>query len=162
MKIQTRVGIVALLAMVLSFGAIAGAQDSSGQEERSATEAEVLQQGSPEGHRAASAPNPNAIQGLRTVKDPGTGKLRPPTRSEAGALGAANRSSAGLRQFRLPKGGFGVNLQGRFRSSSIALKGPDGAIAVRCTPNTYAERGLFASGGAVVLAGRDAADKGGP
>ena len=162
MKIQIREGILALLAMVLGFGAIAGAQDSSGQEERSAAEAEVLQQNSPK-TRVPPAPslNPGVTQGLRVVKDPRTGILRPPTRSEAAELGFANRSSEGLRQFQLPGGGFGVNLQGRFRSSSIALRSPDGAIAVRCASRAGPERGHGASGETEELPERRAASKSG-
>ena len=73
MKVQIREGILALFAIVLGFGAIAGAQNSSGQEKHSTAEAEVLQQNSPK-TRVPPAPslNPGVTQGLRVVKDPRT------------------------------------------------------------------------------------------
>ena len=162
MKVQIREGIPALFAIVLGFGANAGAQNSPGQEKHSTAGAEVLQQNSPKTRvPSAPSPNPNVRQGLRVVKDPHTIILRPPIRSEAAGLGSANRSSEGLRQFQLPRGGFGVNLQGRFRSSSIALKSPDGAIAVRCTSHTHLGRGHSTSAEVEELAEQHAGNKGG-
>ena len=74
-----------------------------------------------------------AESGMRIAIDPETGD---PIGSPAG--GAAlettlSRSSAGLVPYRLPDGGTGVHLQGRFMSASMVRLNADGELETICT-----------------------------
>ena len=85
-----------------------------------------------------------AGHGMRIVKDPQTGRLRPPTRSEARRFTVPpglNRSSEGLVETRRPDGAVMVDLQGRFRHSSVASKGPDGKTLVHCNSSNHEAHG---------------------
>jgi len=71
--------------------------------------------------------------GMRIQIDPIT---KTPTGVPAGSAFLApglNRSSAGLTQFRLPDGGYGVDLQGRFMSASMIRRNTDGSFESICT-----------------------------
>ena len=78
----------------------------------------------------------SAVAGMVVHIDPGTGRptSRPLPRqaAELAALRAAraNRSTEGLVQERDRAGGIMVNLRNRFRSPLVAVKNPDGGLAV--------------------------------
>ncbi len=87
---------------------------------------------------AQTAPAPERAAGMRVYKDPQTGEFTtPPLPATAPAERALNRSHEGLvatPNTAVPNGGVKLDLQGRFRSYSIATKDADGNISVRCVP----------------------------
>ena len=69
------------------------------------------------------------------VRDPITGKLRSPEPAEARAMAARlaplfNMSTEGLKEEKLPNGGFKKDLKGRFQSAAVAKKNSDGGTSV--------------------------------
>jgi hypothetical protein len=90
------------------------------------------------------------IGGMKAYRDPVTGeRAGPPPGAVAPsgpeALGSSlSRSEVGLEAVPTgtPAGGIRVDLKGRFRSSLVATKRPDGTIATRCVhelPQTQGE-----------------------
>lgn len=87
---------------------------------------------------AQTAPAPERAAGMRVYKDPQTGKfIAPPT---APALppreGLVAPAPVDLQETvnTVPGGGIKVDLQGRFRSHSIATKDAEGNVSIRCVP----------------------------
>lgn len=87
---------------------------------------------------AQTAPAPARAAGMRVYKDPQTGEFTdPPPPTTAPVERPLNRSHEGLvatPNTAVPNGGVKLDLQGRFRSHSIATKDADGNISVRCVP----------------------------
>lgn len=87
---------------------------------------------------AQTAPAPTRAAGIRVYKDPQTGEfVDPPLPATAPVERTLNRSHEGLVETpntAVPNGGVKLDLQGRFRSHSIATKDADGNISVRCQP----------------------------
>lgn len=90
--------------------------------------------------------------GLRVFLDPVTGELvANPTRAqireltrtlakhrfEQGIDPGANWNPEGLARFELPVGGTGVNLGGRFLTSTVVHVGPDGELHFECTHDPH-------------------------
>ena len=82
---------------------------------------------------------PVDASGLRVYRDPVSGRLGPPPAGfRPPGLSIAeqqmlNRSDQGLRERTLPNGAVVVDLQGRFRSMTIATTGTESKPAVNCT-----------------------------
>ncbi len=87
--------------------------------------------------------------GFTVSRDPLTGELKAPAAEKLQALrlgSGASRSSEGLREIMLPDGTVALDLQGRFRSFSVAKLGKDGSIVTGCvTSENDAERFLRAA-----------------
>ena len=85
---------------------------------------------------AAAAPAPTTRPaGLLAFVDPVTGKLFEPPPADveemlrsASFRAAVSTSHDGLTEVKRPTGGYGLNLQGRFRSAVVAVVGPDGKV----------------------------------
>ena len=96
------------------------------------------------------APAPAAAPGaaaLRVEWDAESGAFVPVRASDKAAIAAAmarslNRSVDGLTTETLPAGGERLDLQGRFRSLSIAVTDPDGTVRTGCV-TTPAELDAF-------------------
>lgn len=101
---------------------------------------------------AARDAGPQPFAGLRVFVDPVTGELvANPTRAqireltrtlakhrfEQGIDPGANWSPEGLARFELPAGGTGVNLGGRFLTSTVVHRGPDGELHFECTHDPH-------------------------
>jgi len=88
--------------------------------------------------RAADAePVPTASAGLQMAVDPATGRLTAPTPEQRARLAAAlarmiDQRTDGLEVRRLPNGMHLVDLQGRFQSVEVAVRGTDGVVHLRC------------------------------
>lgn len=100
----------------------------------------------PQALRAPTEGSPGSAAGLRVFIDPLTGEFTTqPTAQQAGELAAAiaafrleqrqdpNWNREGLRRFELSGGGTGVFLDGRFLTSTVVRRGPDGTFHVGCT-----------------------------
>jgi hypothetical protein len=81
---------------------------------------------------------PRAVGGMKAYRDPVTGErvgpppvALPPSAPQPSAL---SRSHTGLEVVPTgtAAGGFRVDLKGRFRSSLVATKQPDGTVSTRC------------------------------
>ena len=71
------------------------------------------------------------------VIDEATGNPRKPTDAELDQLLAtleklANTSTEGLREYPLEKGGYGMDLQGRFQGVFLSRPRPDGTLEIKC------------------------------
>lgn len=83
-----------------------------------------------------AAPESNAgVHGaaMRLAIDPATGD---PIGMPAGGVdldALLDRSSAGLVQYRLPNGGYGMDLNGRFSHALVIHRRPDGTFTSDCT-----------------------------
>ena len=81
---------------------------------------------------------PAGVGGMKAYRDPVTGeRVGPPPRAvhpSAPQPSALSRSHTGLEVVPTgtAAGGVRVDLQGRFRSSVVATKRPDGSVSVRC------------------------------
>lgn len=71
--------------------------------------------------------------GARIAIDPVTGDWIGMPAGGAGLETSLNRSSQGLVPYRLPDGGVGVDLQGRFMNASVVRLGADGQLETICT-----------------------------
>lgn len=82
--------------------------------------------------------SPRAVGGMKAYRDPVTGeRVGPPPRAvppSAPQPSALSRSHTGLEVVPTgtAAGGFRVDLKGRFRSSFVATKQPDGTVSTRC------------------------------
>jgi hypothetical protein len=92
---------------------------------------------------------PRAVGGMKAYRDPVTGeRVGPPARavpSSAPQPSSLSRSHTGLEVVPTgtAAGGFRVDLQGRFRSSLVATKQPDGRVSTRCVhelPDIHGDR----------------------
>jgi hypothetical protein len=86
---------------------------------------------------AARAVHAPGSAGMVVAVDPETGGLRMPSSEELQALYSTpadqmNFSSDGLVKVANPRGGFTVDLQGRFQEYSVARIGPDGKPIFGC------------------------------
>jgi hypothetical protein len=87
---------------------------------------------------APKAEKPGVGQaGLVVVRDAATGELRAPEGNELQALEGQMRSmfsdsAEGLKEYPLPGGGFGMNLEGRFQSVAVARVGANGKVEWTC------------------------------
>jgi hypothetical protein len=82
-------------------------------------------------------PEPRAVAGLQMAVDPSTGRLTAPTPEQRARLAAAlarmiDQRTEGLEVRRLPNGMHLVDLQGRFQSVEVAVRGTDGVVHLRC------------------------------
>jgi len=82
-------------------------------------------------------PVPRAVAGVQTAVDPSTGRLTAPTPEQRARLAAAlarmiDQRTEGLEVRRLPNGMHLVDLQGRFQSVEVAVRGTDGVVRLRC------------------------------
>jgi hypothetical protein len=81
---------------------------------------------------------PRAVGGMKAYRDPVTGeRVGPPPAAvppSAPQPSSLSRSQTGLEVVPTgtAAGGFRVDLKGRFRSSLVATKQPDGRVATRC------------------------------
>ena len=83
------------------------------------------------------APAPRPIAGLQVAVDPSTGRLIAPTPEQRAKLAAAlarmiDQRTEGLEVRRRPNGMRLVDLDGRFQNVEVAVRGPDGAVHLRC------------------------------
>ncbi|MEO8459167.1 MAG: hypothetical protein ABI451_01450 [Dokdonella sp.] len=90
----------------------------------------------------AAATESSAVgeSGMVVVRDPTTGKLRAPEPAEARAMAAKlaplfNMSTDGLKEEKLPNGGFKKDLKGRFQSAAVAKRNSDGSTSWECAEN---------------------------
>ena len=83
------------------------------------------------------APVARSVAGVQMVVDPSTGRLTAPTPEQRARLAAAlermiDQRTEGLEVRRLPNGMHLVDLQGRFQSVEVAVRGTDGVVHLRC------------------------------
>lgn len=119
----------ALLASVLAAGAATAAEKKTKEGEA----------------RDAAAPTQvgPGQSGLVVVRDKDTGELRAPEAGEAAdllrqAVPANNFSDEGLVQVPLPRGGYTVDLQGRFQHYFVVRRGADGQLEPACVDHPAA------------------------
>jgi hypothetical protein len=84
--------------------------------------------------------------GLVVVRDKDSGELRAPEGNEAAellrrAMPANNFSDKGLVQVPLPRGGYSMDLQGRFQEYFVVVRDADGTLRPGCV-NDPAQAGL--------------------
>ena len=95
------------------------------------SEARAAQQG------RAGAGNKKYVATLEITVDKKSGKLRKPTAAETETLVATltaltSRSTEGLKQVAVPRGGTLINLEGRFAPVMLSRPNPDGTSEVKC------------------------------
>jgi hypothetical protein len=109
---------------------------------------------------SAEKPAPTALSsgesGLVVVRDKESGELRAPEPGEAAelmeqAVPADNYSDEGLVQEPLPRGGYTMDLKGRFQEYFVVVRGANGALQPRCV-NNPALVGLAPASGAPAAA----------
>ena len=87
------------------------------------------------------APVTRSISELHVAVDPSTGRLIAPTPEQRAKLAAAlarmiDQRTEGLEVRRGPNGMRLVDLNGRFHSVEVAVRGTDGAVHLRCFDTT--------------------------
>ena len=118
--------------LVLLAALVAVATQSPLDTERDAT----ASAGTPDS--ASQDVTPRAVGGMKAYRDPVTGERVGPPRGavppSAPQPSALSRSQVGLEAVpgQTAAGGIRVDLKGRFRSSLVAKKQPDGTISTRC------------------------------
>ncbi len=120
-------GVLALCLLITALGSA----DQPDAEAKPADESAPAAQAAPVPATGA------APAGMLAFRDPVTGELRSPTPAEIDAMrpeleAIYNQSSEGLEEIVLPDGSVGIDLQGRFMSSVVAIVGPDGTVRTRC------------------------------
>ena len=93
-------------------------------------------------------PLARSIAGVQMVVDPSTGRLTVPTPEQRARLAAAlermiDQRTEGLEVRRLPNGMHLVDLQGRFQSMEVAVRGRDGVVHLRCIDGPDELESLF-------------------
>lgn len=89
-----------------------------------------------------------SIGGLEVTVDPSTGRLVPPTPEQRARLAAAlarmiDHRTEGLEVRRLPNGARVVDLQGRFQSVEVAMRGTGGEVLLQCVDTPDELESLF-------------------
>ncbi len=133
---------VALIALLVSAAALNAQDEASNSAPQEAADESTAATDATDEAAASSAVEPTVgAATMRVVRDPETGTMRPPTKGEltplsSRAQSALSRSSEGLTSVRHPDGTVTVDLQGRFRSMTVARRADDGSMNVDCITST--------------------------
>ena len=128
MSMIKRPGWVVVLSLLASAPALRAVDPAPGEQEK--------------------APVPRSVAGLQMAVDPSTGRPTAPTPEQRARLAAAlarmiDQRTEGLEVRRLANGMHLVNLEGRFQSVEVAVRGTDGVVRLRCIDGPDALESLF-------------------